>query len=145
MKKYRRLITVPLWILLISNLPYISEILAIFIYATVSPPYCFITKDAHFYACGSIKSINEDPYYNLYKHKFPAADHTLNRCNKTRDWRYFFMWRTFLTDENWTAPYIEEPFFIGPAYHNDYDLNFNASPRPYRWNDVTKKWEKTYN
>jgi hypothetical protein len=138
MKKYRRLITVPLWILLISNLPYISEILAIFIYATVSPPYCFITKDAHYYKCGGIQEMSEDPDYLSYKKMFPKEDHTLYRCNRKRDWRYFFMWRIFLTDKNWSTPYIDEPFFL-ELYSG---TGFDPSPRPYRWDDTLGQWVK---
>lgn len=89
-------------------MPGVSEILSAFFYASVAPPFCFTTRDSNFDACGSIVQISEGNHYKEYKERFPKRDHTLYRYNRTRDWKYFFMWRIFLTDANWRTPYLRK-------------------------------------
>jgi len=89
MKKFRKILLFPVIVLLTSNLPFVSEILSVFFYATVAPPFCYITKDVQFYACGDVESIRENTDYKLYKQKFPERDNTLYRHNRIREWNIF--------------------------------------------------------
>ncbi|MCE7041608.1 hypothetical protein [Dyadobacter sp. CY312] len=108
MKLFRKILMPTLLILLLSNLPIISEILSVILYATVAPPFCFSTKDLKFEDCGGIDKIKLSADYATYKSQFPGADHTLYRVNREREWKYFFMWRIFLTDPNWKVPYMRD-------------------------------------
>ena len=64
------------FVLIISNLPFISEILTIFFYSTVGRSFDFISKDAHFYAHGGIQTIKANDKYLEYVKATPKADHT---------------------------------------------------------------------
>jgi hypothetical protein len=127
--------------IVLSNMPVISEALSIAFYDTVGIPFHFITKDAHFYATGDINKISVSDSYKKYKRLFPRADHSLYRCFRKRNWEYFFLWRTFITNANWRAPYIPDPDFIW-QYRGDYDLGLNETPRPYKWDDNSRQWIK---
>lgn len=125
--------------IVICNMPLISEVLSVLFYDTVGIPFHFITKDAHYYASGDINKILSSNGYIKYKESFPRANHTLYRCYRKKDWRYFFLWRSFITNPNWKAPYISDPSFLS-QYAGDYDLGFNGTPRPYKWDDNLEQW-----
>lgn len=72
-----------------TNLPFVSEVLAIFFYATVGAPFCFRTLDGGFGGCGGIERVKQNGRYILYKKKFPNASHTLYCVNREREWKYF--------------------------------------------------------
>jgi hypothetical protein len=127
--------------IIISNMPFVSEVLSITFYDTVGIPFHFITKDAHFYSTGDINKILASDGYQKYKSSFPQADTTLYRCFRKKDWKYFFLWRHYMTDANWRAPYISDPSFMS-HYRGDYQLGFNETRRPYKWDDNTGHWIK---
>ncbi|TDE11369.1 hypothetical protein [Dyadobacter psychrotolerans] len=115
MKTIRKLFFDILLLIFISNLPFVSDILTMFFCGLVAPPFCFTTRDAQFSDCGGINSIKESAQYKFYKQKYPKADHTLYRYNREREWRYFFMWRFFLMDPNWRAPFIDAGVKLKPG------------------------------
>lgn len=130
--------------IILSNTPFISEILSISFYDTVGIPFHYITKDAHYYATGDVNKIYSSDSYIRYRKVFPKADHKLYRCFRKKEWRYFFLWRSFITNPNWKAPYIPDPNFLS-QYEGDYDLGLNETPRPYKWDDDLEQWARTSN
>ena len=115
MKKIRTISIRIALAILFTNLPIVSEILSLIFYAVVAPPFCFTTKDTQFSDCGGINLIKQSADYTLYKRKYPNADHTLYRYNREREWKYFFMWRIYLTTPEWQAPFIDTGGKLGPG------------------------------
>jgi hypothetical protein len=76
-------------------MPLVSEVLSVFFYSAVGPPFCFTTADSGFIECGDIGEIKRDSGFKEFVQRFPERSHVLYRYNRKREWRYFFMWRIF--------------------------------------------------
>jgi hypothetical protein len=48
MKNFRKLILYFTLVILMSNMPLVSEVLSVFFYSAVGPPFCFTTADSGF-------------------------------------------------------------------------------------------------
>jgi hypothetical protein len=105
MKRFRKTILWIICLLIITNTPFGANLFN-FLSGQVKRPYFgFATNDLLFCNMGYIDKIVSDGSFDAYKRAYPMADHKVYRISPQKSVFRFWMWREYLTDDNWKVPY----------------------------------------